>query len=608
MMKNILAAFRYKRPTYMESKQKQRAKVENPKETLLRIWRYMLMEKRLLIATLCMILVSSVLTLVGPVILGHIVDQFVSGNYTVGYLLQQLGWLLVIYTAVAVLTFLQGYWMITISQTAVFSIRKDLFKHLQKLKLVFFDKRQHGELMSRMTNDVDNISTTLNTSMVQIVSSVITFIGILTVMLILSPILTIVTLLVVPIMFVGIRWITNRTRHAFRAQQQAVSSVNGYAEESLSGQAVIKAYAQEQQVIDNFKQKTENLQQAGFWAQTFSGFIPKWMNMLNNISFAVIAGIGALLIGYGQAGITVGTIVIFLEYSRQFTRPLNELANQFNSLFSALAGAERVFGILDEQEEHQDMSKQTITKLQGNISFDHVTFAYEGEPALKDVSFTIRPGEMAAFVGPTGSGKTTIMNLIAGFYQPDNGQVMIDGKALSAIDLNSYRNHIGVVLQQDFLFKGTIMENIRYGKLEATDEEVMRAAKQANAHRFISRLPDGYHTLVGQDGGGLSQGQRQLLSIAKALLRDPDILLLDEATSSIDTITELRIQQAMEVLMKGRTSIVVAHRLNTIEQADTIFVLEDGEIKERGNHAQLLEQKGFYAALQNQKEQPPSSS
>ncbi|SNZ10710.1 ATP-binding cassette, subfamily B [Terribacillus aidingensis] len=606
-MKNILAAFRYKRPTYTESKQKQRAKVENPKETLFRIWRYMLIEKKLLIATLCMILLTSVLTLVGPVILGHIIDQFVSGDYTIRYLLQQLGWLLVIYTAVAVMTFLQGYWMITISQTAVFSIRKDLFIHLQKLKLAFFDKRQHGELMSRMTNDVDNISTTLNTSMVQIVSSVITFVGILSVMLVLSPILTIVTLLVVPIMFVGIRWITNRTRHAFRAQQQAVSSVNGFAEESLSGQAVIKAYAQERQMIDSFKQKTENLQQAGFWAQTFSGFIPKWMNMLNNISFAVIAGIGALLVGYGQVGITVGTIVIFLEYSRQFTRPLNELANQFNSLFSALAGAERVFGILDEQEEHQDMSKQTITKLRGNISFDHVTFAYEGEPALEDVSFTIRPGEMAAFVGPTGSGKTTIMNLIAGFYQPDNGQVIIDGKVLSTIDLNSYRHHIGVVLQQDFLFKGTIMENIRYGKLEATDEEVIQAAEQANAHRFISRLPDGYQTLIGQDGGGLSQGQRQLLSIAKALLRDPDILLLDEATSSIDTITELRIQQAMRTLMKGRTSIVVAHRLNTIEQADTIFVLKDGKIKERGNHAQLLKEKGFYAALQNQKNHPISS-
>ncbi|WP_097041373.1 ABC transporter ATP-binding protein [Terribacillus aidingensis] len=607
MVKNILAAFRYKRPTYTESKQKQRAKVENPKETLFRIWRYMLIEKKLLIATLCMILLTSVLTLVGPVILGHIIDQFVSGDYTIRYLLQQLGWLLVIYTAVAVMTFLQGYWMITISQTAVFSIRKDLFIHLQKLKLAFFDKRQHGELMSRMTNDVDNISTTLNTSMVQIVSSVITFVGILSVMLVLSPILTIVTLLVVPIMFVGIRWITNRTRHAFRAQQQAVSSVNGFAEESLSGQAVIKAYAQERQMIDSFKQKTENLQQAGFWAQTFSGFIPKWMNMLNNISFAVIAGIGALLVGYGQVGITVGTIVIFLEYSRQFTRPLNELANQFNSLFSALAGAERVFGILDEQEEHQDMSKQTITKLRGNISFDHVTFAYEGEPALEDVSFTIRPGEMAAFVGPTGSGKTTIMNLIAGFYQPDNGQVIIDGKVLSTIDLNSYRHHIGVVLQQDFLFKGTIMENIRYGKLEATDEEVIQAAEQANAHRFISRLPDGYQTLIGQDGGGLSQGQRQLLSIAKALLRDPDILLLDEATSSIDTITELRIQQAMRTLMKGRTSIVVAHRLNTIEQADTIFVLKDGKIKERGNHAQLLKEKGFYAALQNQKNHPISS-
>ncbi|QXE03410.1 ABC transporter ATP-binding protein [Terribacillus sp. DMT04] len=608
MMKNILAAFRYKRPTYIENKQKQRAKVENPKATLLRIWKYMLLEKKLLLATLCMILLTSVLTLVGPVILGHIVDQFVSGTFTVRYLLQQLGWLLLLYSAVAVMTFLQGYWMITISQTAVFSIRKDLFKHLQKLKLAFFDKRQHGELMSRMTNDVDNISTTLNTSMVQIVSSIITFVGILSVMLVLSPVLTIVTVLVVPIMFVGIKWITNRTRHAFRAQQEAVSSVNGYAEESLSGQAVIKAYAQEQQVIDSFRKKTENLQQAGFWAQTFSGFIPKWMNMLNNISFAVIAGIGALLIGYNQAGITVGTVVIFLEYSRQFTRPLNELANQFNSLFSALAGAERVFGILDEQEEHQDVSKQTITKLQGNISFNHVTFAYEGEPALRDVSFTIRSGEMAAFVGPTGSGKTTIMNLIAGFYQPDNGQVIIDGKELSAIDLNSYRHHIGVVLQQDFLFKGTIMENIRYGKLEATDEEVIQAAEQANAHRFISRLPDGYQTLIGQDGGGLSQGQRQLLSIAKALLRDPDILLLDEATSSIDTITELRIQQAMETLMRGRTSIVVAHRLNTIEQADTIFVLEDGKIKERGNHAQLLQEKGFYAALQNHKDQPASSS
>ncbi|MFS0561956.1 ABC transporter ATP-binding protein [Terribacillus sp. 179-K 1B1 HS] len=608
MMKKLSAAFRYKRPVYSTGSRKQKAKVDNPTETLLRIWRYMLLEKRLLFSTLGMIVVSSVLALIGPVILGHIVDRFVSGDFTAGYLLRQLGWLLLIYTAVAVMTFLQGFWMITISQTAVYAIRKDLFMHLQKLKLAFFDKRQHGELMSRMTNDVDNISTTLNTSMVQIVSSIITFIGILAVMLMLSPILTVITLLVVPVMFTGIKWITNRTRHAFRIQQQAVSSVNGFAEESISGQAVIKAYAQESKVVDTFRDKTKQLQQAGFWAQTFSGFIPKWMNMLNNISFAVIAGVGALLIGYGWAGITVGTIVIFLEYSRQFTRPLNDLANQFNSLFSALAGAERVFGILDEQEEHEKMAKQTVSQLQGEIHFDNVTFAYEEEPALKDISFSVPSGQTAAFVGPTGSGKTTVMNLIAGFYQPDDGQITIDGKPLSELDSDSYRNRIGVVLQQDFLFRGTIMENIRYGRLDATDQQVFEAAKAANAHRFITRLPDGYGTLIGQDGGGLSHGQRQLLSIAKALLRDPDILLLDEATSSIDTITEHRIQQAMQALMRGRTSIVVAHRLNTIEQADKIFVLQDGEIMEQGNHLELMRKKGFYAALQNEKKQHASSS
>ncbi|PAD39452.1 ABC transporter ATP-binding protein [Terribacillus sp. 7520-G] len=607
-MKKLSAAFRYKRPVYSAGSRKQKAKVDNPKETLLRIWRYMLLEKRLLFSTLGMIVVSSVLALIGPVILGHVVDHFVSGDYTAGYLLRQLGWLLLVYTAVAVMTFLQGYWMITISQTAVYTIRKDLFMHLQKLKLSFFDKRQHGELMSRMTNDVDNISTTLNTSMVQVVSSIITFIGILGVMLSLSPILTIITLLVVPIMFIGIKWITNRTRHAFRIQQQAVSSVNGFAEESISGQAVIKAYAQESRVIGAFRDRTKQLQQAGFWAQTFSGFIPKWMNMLNNISFAVIAGVGALLIGNGWAGITIGTIVIFLEYSRQFTRPLNDLANQFNSLFSALAGAERVFGILDEQEEHEETAKQTVPRLKGNIRFENVTFAYEGEPALKDISFSVRSGQTAAFVGPTGSGKTTIMNLIAGFYQPDSGQITMDGMPLSKLDLGSYRNRIGVVLQQDFLFKGTIMDNIRYGRLDATDDQVIEAAKAANAHRFITRLPDGYDTLIGQDGGGLSHGQRQLLSIAKALLRDPDILLLDEATSSIDTITEHRIQQAMQVLMEGRTSIVVAHRLNTIEQADTIFVLQDGELIEQGNHQELMKQKGFYAALQNEKKQHASTS
>ncbi|MFP7493674.1 ABC transporter ATP-binding protein [Terribacillus saccharophilus] len=606
-MRKLTAAFRYKRPAYTAGGKKQKAKVENPKETLLRIWRYMLLEKRLLFITIGMIISSSVLALIGPVILGHIVDRFVAGDYTAGYLLQQLGWLLLIYAGVAVITFSQGYWMITISQSAVYAIRKDMFLHLQKLKLAFFDKRQHGELMSRMTNDVDNISTTLNTSMVQIVSSIITFIGILAVMMSLSPVLTILTLLVVPIMFIGIKWITNRTRHAFRIQQQTVSSVNGFAEESISGQAVIKAYAQENKVIDNFRDKTQQLQQAGFWAQTFSGFIPKWMNMLNNISFAVIAGVGALLIGNGWAGITVGTIVIFLEYSRQFTRPLNDLANQFNSLFSALAGAERVFGILDEQEEHQETAKQTMTKLQGDIQFDDITFAYEGEPALKNISFTVKSGQTAAFVGPTGSGKTTIMNLIAGFYQPDQGRILIDGTPLSKMDLSSYRNRIGVVLQQDFLFKGTIMDNIRYGRLDATDEEVIEAATAANAHRFITRLPDGYDTQIGQDGGGLSHGQRQLLSIAKALLRDPDILLLDEATSSIDTITEHRIQQAMQVLMEGRTSIVVAHRLNTIEQADKIFVLQDGEILEQGSHKELMQQKGFYSALQSEKRQHASN-
>lgn len=451
--------------------------------------------------------------------------------------------------------------------------------------------------MSRMTNDVENVSSTLNSSVIQISSSVLTLIGVVSVMLWMSPFLTIITLIVVPLLVVGMKWITRRTGQLFKEQQRSLGELNGYIEETITGQRIVKTFSQENRVMHEFLEKNERLRRSSFWAQTISGFIPKLMHVLNNLSFTLIAGFGGIFALKGW--ITIGTIVVFAEYARQFTRPLNDLANQFNTLLSAVAGAERVFDLLDEQAEEADFGEYVQSaNIKGDIVFDRVSFSYgEESQTIKNISFHVSPGETVALVGATGAGKTTIINLLARFYEVNEGRILIDGKDISKLRRSELRQAMGFVLQDPFLFHTTIRENIRYGRLDATDEEVEEAAKLANAHSFIKNLPDQYDTIINEGGTSISQGQKQLLSIARAILKNPSILLLDEATSSIDTVTELKIQEALERLMKGRTSFVIAHRLNTIKKADQIFVIQDGRIVEKGSHDELLEKEGFYFDL-----------
>ncbi|WP_433747037.1 ABC transporter ATP-binding protein [Falsibacillus pallidus] len=579
---------------------KNKVKLKDWKTTVFRIWSYLADNKGLLALVLLMVVASSVLGLLGPYLIGKIIDHNIVPKKMEGLSLLLTG-LLLVYVFYSIAVWYQNYWMIGIAQKTVNTMRKQLFRHLHELPIPFFDKRQHGELMSRVTNDIENVSQTLNSSVIQVFSSVLTLAGTIIVMLWISPLLTLCTLIIVPLMVLGMKWITNRTGKLFKEQQRNLGELNGFIEETISGQRIVKTFSQEKKMIADFMVKNEKLKKSGYWAQTYSGFIPKLMNMLNNLSFAIIAGIGGIFALKGS--ISIGAIVVFAEYARQFTRPLNDLANQFNTLLSAVAGAERVFEILDEEEEESDEGDASYHPIKkGEIAFKDVSFSYEkGNKTVQNINFHVSPGETVAFVGPTGAGKTTIINLLSRFYQADSGQIMIDGHEIHTMTRASLRENMGFVLQDSFLFEGTIMENIRYGKLDACDEEVIESAKLANAHSFIMKLPQKYNTVLKQDGSGISQGQKQLLSIARALLADPTLLILDEATSSIDTITEVKIQEALQRLMKGRTSVVIAHRLNTIQKADQIFVLSDGRIIERGSHHELLNQKGFYAELfQNQ--------
>ncbi|MFJ7977220.1 ABC transporter ATP-binding protein [Peribacillus sp. NPDC096379] len=566
--------------------------------TVKRIWSYLETNKTMLFLVLFMVVVSSGLGLLGPYLVGVSVDEFIVMKKSNGLTMMLIG-LFIVYVFYSLSTWLQNYWMIGIAQDSVYQMRQQLFGHLHKLPIPFFDHRKHGELMSRVTNDIENVSSTLNSSVIQIFSSVLTLSGTIAVMLWLSPLLTLLTLIIVPIMFYGMRWITGRTGKLFKEQQRNLGSLNGFIEETISGQRIVKTFSQEDKVIEDFIERSKKLKQSGYLAQAYSGFIPKLMNMLNNLSFAIVAGFGGYLALKGQ--ISIGTIVIFTEYSRQFTRPLNDLANQFNTLLSAVAGAERVFEILDEEiEERDEKDAEELSVVEGHVAFQSVSFSYEKSGnTVHDVSFGVSPGETIALVGPTGAGKTTLINLLSRFYDPDSGSILVDGHDIQHVKRSSLRRHMGFVLQDSFLFQGTIIENIRYGRLDATDEEVLNAAKQANAHSFIMKLPNQYETKLMQDGGGISQGQRQLLSIARAILADPIILILDEATSSIDTITEVKIQEALQRLMKGRTSFVIAHRLNTIQKANQILVLKDGAIIEKGSHSSLLQEKGFYYGLYN---------
>ena len=564
--------------------------------TVKRIWAYLADQRSLLILVLLMVVASSVLGLLGPFLIGWGIDEYFATESTDGFLLLLAG-LGVVYGLHSLTLWFQSYWMIGIAQKTVYTMRKQLFTHFHKLSIDFFNKRQHGELMSRVTNDIENVSATLNSSVIQIFSSVLTLVGTLVVMIWLSPLLTLVTMIIVPLMFMGMKWITSRTGRLYKEQQRRLGEMNGYIEETISGQKIIKSFSQEPKVIEEFRIKNKKLKESGYWAQTFTGFIPKLMNMLNNLSFTIVAAVGGYFALQGY--VSIGTIVIFTEYSRQFTRPLNDLSNQFNTLLSAVAGADRVFDIIDTEEEAVDEKEAApLQNINGKVEFKDVSFSYEkGGDTVSDLNFHAEPGQSVALVGPTGAGKSTIINLISRFYEPDQGKILIDGVDSKKITRESLRTQMGFVLQDSFLFQGSIRENIRYGRLDATDEEVERAAKAANAHSFIQRLPEGYDTVLSQDDAGISQGQKQLLSIARAILADPSILILDEATSSIDTITELKIQEALQHLLKGRTSFIIAHRLNTIKSADQIIVIENGQIIEKGSHDELLEQKGFYHSL-----------
>lgn len=575
-------------------KKKKGARAENWKFTLKRILDFVAEQKALLIVVLLLVVASSALALVGPFMIGRLLDKFVAG-VTFSELDNWLYLLAFVYLLYGLASYFQNYFMVGIAQQTVLRIRTSLYAHFFKLPLRFFDKRKHGELMSRATNDIETISTTLNSAFIQVVSSILTLTGTIGVMLWLSPALTLATLIIVPIMFYALRWITKRTSLLFKQQQAAIGELNGLIEESITGQHVVKAFSQEAEMLRQFEEKNKRIREVGFWSLTYSGFIPKVMNTLNSLSFAIVAFIGGLFAYYGH--ISIGTIVIFTEYARQFTRPLNDLANQFNTVLSALAGAERVFLILDEKEDQITGEKVALS---GNVTFDQVSFQYEADalaPTLSNVSFTIGAGQSVALIGQTGAGKTTIMQLLTGLYEKTNGSILFDGKPIEEISKASLREQMAFVLQDPFLFEMSIKENIRYGRLNANDEEIIEAAKKANAHTFIDKLPDKYDTILSSDGSQISQGQKQLLSIARAFVANPKILLLDEATSSIDTITELHIQAALEKLMENRTSFIIAHRLNTIRKVDYVIVLNQGKIIEQGPRQHLLEQQGVFGQM-----------
>ena len=494
----------------------------------------------------------------------------------------------------------QSLLLVNVAQHAVRIIRADLFQRLQKLPLRFFDSKTHGELMSRLSNDVDNVSNMLSNALTQVFSSIITVVVSLSMMLSLSWQLTIIACLTIPLSMLVLGRIAKYTGRLFKQQQAALGELNGVVEETITGAKVVKVFSRERYVMEDFQRSNEELTEVGTKATIFSSCIGPLMNVIGHISFALMAGIGGYLVVAGSVG-SVGMIQSFLQYSRQFQMPINNLANQVTMLQSALAGAERVFEVMDTEPEPEDAPDALPLKSpKGHVEFEDVTFGYAPDvKILKDVSFEALPGQTIALVGPTGAGKTTIVNLLMRFYDIDSGVIRIDGEDIRHYKRQDLRDSLGMVLQDVYMFADTVRDNIAYGKLDATDEEIVRAAKAANCHDFIMRLPNGYNTDLAEDAANLSQGQRQLLSIARAILANPAVLILDEATSSVDTRTEMNIQQAMIALMKGRTSFVIAHRLSTIRGADQILVIQDGRIVERGTHEQLLEKQGVYAGLLN---------
>ncbi|MFB3163704.1 ABC transporter ATP-binding protein [Neobacillus sp. 179-J 1A1 HS] len=570
-------------------------KPKNFKETIKRLWYYFGNERRILSIVFLFIFFSAALSLLSPFLIGKAVDAIsLKKQVDFNFLEVMIVILISAFILDAVLTFLQGWLMAGVSQRIVKRLRDALFKKLQKLPVAFFDKRTHGELMSRLSNDIDNVSSTISQSTTQLMSGVIVISGSFIMMLILSPILTVASLVTVPLVFLLTKTIAKRTSFLFKDQQIQLGKLNGQIEETISGIEVVKAFNHEEKVISEFEEVNQKLREVGLKAQIWSGFLMPIMNVINNLGFAIVAVTGGFLAVENM--ITVGAIASFITYSRQFVRPLNDLAQIFNMLQSGVAGAERVFEILDEQEEPDDVQDAVVLENpKGHVVFENVSFGYRGDvPILKNVSFESDIGSSTALVGPTGAGKTTIVNLLTRFYDVTEGRILLDGRDIREYTRDSLRSCFGFVLQDTYLFSGTIKENIKYGKPGASDEDVINAAKMANADAFIKRLPNQYETILSENGGNLSQGQRQLIAIARVILAKPAVLILDEATSSIDTRTELHIQEALLSLMEGRTSFIIAHRLNTIRDADRIMVIDNGKIVEQGNHGELMGTEGRY--------------
>lgn len=575
---------------------------EKPKalgSTLKRLWRFIGKEKKLLTAILLFVAADSIILLLVPYLIGRVVDFISLGEGAVDF---NLVWppvliLTAVITANLFLTALNNILIAGVSQKIVKNIRMTLFKKLRNIPISYFDLNTHGELMSRFTNDIDNISTTISNSTITLMSDIIAISGSFVMMLALNPVLTAAGIITLPLVLLLSRTITDKTRVLFRKQQNALGVLNGHIEESISGLQVVKAFNREEKVLKDFEKMNTDLCEVGIKAQIISGYMMPLMNVIGNVGFSFTAAVGGVMALNGL--ITVGTIASFLSYSRQFTRPLNEVANIFNALQTAVAGAERIFEVLDAKEEAKDPpGAEELINPSGEVIFENVTFAYRPDvPVLKNVSFRAEAGSTVALVGPTGAGKTTIVNLINRFYDVTGGRILLDGKDVRNYTKASLRKSFGIVLQDTYLFSGTIKDNIRYGKLDATDEEIINAATKAGADEFIRKLKDGYDTFLSEGADSLSQGQKQLIAISRAVLSDPPILILDEATSSVDTRTEMKIQEAMVELMRGRTCFIIAHRLSTIRGADIIMVIENGRIVEKGSHEELIGKKGHYYNL-----------
>ena len=558
-------------------------------------------------AVLIFAIASTVFGITGPKILGNATTELFNGlvekvtgtgEINFGRIGEILLFLLAIYLFSALCSFIQSYIMTGITQKICFRFREDISQKINRMPMKYFESRTVGEVLSRITNDVDTLGQGLNQSVTQLITSVTMLIGILVMMLSISPVMTLIALVILPVSGILIAVVVKFSQKYFVAQQEYLGKINGQVEEVYSGHNIVKAFNKEDDMLKEFHETNDVLYQSAWKSQFLSGMMQPIMNFVGNLGYVAVAVVGGILAIQGT--IEVGEIQSFIQYVRQFTQPIAQVAQVSNMLQATAAAAERVFEFLEEEEEAPVEHPVEAAKMQGKVSFAHVQFGYDKEKVIiHDFNCEVEPGQMVAIVGPTGAGKTTMVKLLMRFYDVMGGSIRVDGRDIREFERSSLRENFGMVLQDTWLFKGTIMENIRYGRLDATDEEVIAAAKAAHAHRFISTLPGGYQMELNEDASNVSQGQKQLLTIARAILADNPILILDEATSSVDTRTEERIQKAMNNLMKGRTSFVIAHRLSTIKDADLILVMKDGDIIEQGNHKELLEKGGFYAELYN---------